>query len=362
MTEKPILILGAGLSGLYAALQLRHAGRQVLLVEARPRPGGRILSESPHGPGHSADMGPGWYWPEMNPRMAALVRQLGLADYPQYEAGARLREDADGTIQTLRHSWFAQPESRRLVGGMQALVAALVAQLGPAVLQLDTRASALSLTPDGVEVEVSQRDTLHMIRAAAVISTLPPRLLANAVRMTPPVSSGLRQRWQETPTWMAGQAKFVAAYDQPFWRTAGLSGDVSSQRGPMVEIHDASNEAGTVALLFGFIGVPAQIRQQLGEAGLQQRAINQLARLFGPEAQTPSWTALKDWAQDPYTATQQDQQPLHQHPYYGHTALPEAWAGHLMLAGTEFAPDMGGYLEGALAAADAAVATLLAGT
>ncbi|GGP19687.1 flavin monoamine oxidase family protein [Silvimonas iriomotensis] len=355
MKHQHIVIVGAGLAGLVAAQQLARTGLRVTLLEARARAGGRILSEPVAGQQHRADLGPGWYWPELNPRLAELVRQFDLADYPQWAQGASLREGADGTRHTIRQSWIQQPESMRLVGGMGALVQALLARLDAVELHLETVVQSVALTPDAVTLQVIRAGQPQQLTADLVISTLPPRLLAG-LQANPPWPAHEQQRWLATPTWMAGNAKFVAAYDQPFWRDAGLSGDAGSQRGPLVEIHDASDAAGQVALLFGFIGVPAPMRQQMGEAELHRLALKQLARLFGPQALAPRWTTLKDWAQDPYTAQQQDQQPLYQHPLYTPMPLPQPWAGRLVLAGTEFAPEFGGYLEGALASAHAAVA------
>ena len=40
----PVLILGAGLAGLAAADELTRRGREVLVVEARSRPGGRVFT------------------------------------------------------------------------------------------------------------------------------------------------------------------------------------------------------------------------------------------------------------------------------------------------------------------------------
>jgi monoamine oxidase len=39
-----ILVLGAGMSGLTAALELEQAGHTVIVVEAQARPGGRVLT------------------------------------------------------------------------------------------------------------------------------------------------------------------------------------------------------------------------------------------------------------------------------------------------------------------------------
>ena len=71
---------------------------------------------------------------------------------------------------------------------------------------------------------------------------------------------------------------------------------------------------------------------------------------------------MKDWAFDPYTSTEADKAPLYAHPVYGlPTAMNGLWNDTLHFAGTEVAQDFGGYLEGALEAAEAAVRTLKGG-
>jgi len=109
------------------------------------------------------------------------------------------------------------------------------------------------------------RDTIH---AARVVLALPLRL---AAWLSVPVA--------DVPSWLAGQAKLVAAYPAPFWRAEVLNGDAISHRGPLAEILDASPaDAGTVTR-FGFAH-PGAARQP----GFRDAA---LGRLFGAEATTP---------------------------------------------------------------------------
>ena len=159
------------------------------------------------------------------------------------------------------------------------------------------------------------------------------------------------QAMQEIPTWMAGQAKAIAVYDTPFWRINGFSGQATSRKGPMIEIHDASPADGGPYALFGFIGIPPAGREDV--ALLRQHLIAQLIRLFGPQAATPKQLKIQDWASAKYTATEADKEPMYAHPNYGlPPTLTKLWNNKLHFAGTEVAPTFGGYIEGALEAVE----------
>lgn len=92
--DADVLVVGAGLAGLSAALRLQQAGLSVQVVEARDRVGGRTLSVPLPGaddPGAVLDLGASWVGPTQD-RVLALAAELGLATYPTWDEGANLSE------------------------------------------------------------------------------------------------------------------------------------------------------------------------------------------------------------------------------------------------------------------------------
>lgn len=373
----PVLIVGGGLAGLHAARLLGARGVPVHLREARPRLGGRILTDG------GFDLGPSWFWPRMQPAIAGLVAELGLATFPQHSDGDILfhRMSREGVQRYRGAPQSQEPESMRLVGGASALVDALAnalaAALPPECVRTDSRLTQLTMRgaaggPGGaVEARfVSAAGAEETVRASHVVLALPPRLLAATVSFSPALDATTAARWRDTPTWMAPHAKFFAIYDRAFWREAGLSGTAQSMVGPLVEIHDATPAAAMratpgqpgVAGLFGFVGVPAAQRRQMGEDALVAAAVQQLVTLFGPEAGAPRATLFKDWAADPLTATELDWTGGAHPPGGTRDWVDGAWRGRITLAGSETSPTEPGYLAGAVHAAECAVAEVCEAT
>ncbi|MEM0942657.1 MAG: FAD-dependent oxidoreductase [Pseudomonadota bacterium] len=345
------LIIGGGLSGLALAERLEAAGQDYQLLEARDRFGGRILTEQVGGA--PFDLGPAWFWPGQ-PRMAALITRLGLRAFDQYATGDLVYEDETGRLH--RGRGFASMQgSWRVEGGLSGLTEALAARLPDTRKRLNAEVTRLERTGDTIRATLADGP---MFEADRVVLAMPPRIVAG-LEFAPALPERTMQTMAAVPTWMAGQAKAVAVYDTPFWREQGLSGDAMSRRGPMVEMHDASPAEGGPYAIFGFLGVPAAARAD--EEALRRAIAAQLGRLFGDRAATPRALLLKDWAFDPLTATRADAAPQGSHPSYGLPgALRGLWDGRLIFAGTEVAPTFGGFLEGALEAAEAALSQLSA--
>lgn len=342
------LIIGGGLSGLSLAYRLAQAGHDYHLVEAHTELGGRIKSLDVDGA--RFDLGPSWVWPGQD-RVAQLASDLNLQLFEQWSAGEQLFEQQTGEV--MRNAGFmSMAGSLRITGGTAALTDALAVRLDPERLQTGQPVIAID------DSAAAKLDSGETITADRIVLCIPPRLIAN-MKVTPALPESALTALQAIPTWMGAHAKFVAVYCTPFWRDDTLSGDASSRRGPLAEIHDASPRDGSFGALFGFMGLPADVRAQAGSA-LENAAIEQLANLFGPKARAPIATALEDWSHAQFTATKADATPPPGHPPYTMpSALRDLWNGKLMLAVTEMAPDNGGLIEGALAASERAAAQIL---
>ena len=386
MQDVSIVIVGGGLSGLYAAFLLEQKGIAYRLLEARDTFGGRIAVAKSSGMTRSEqaifdkkatdndpsnkisdntesnnvfDLGPSWFWPDYQPQLSRLIESLNLLRFAQFEEGDMMVEHAADQPPMRMQGYKSAPPSMRLVGGMAALIEALYARLDIRCIMTNQTVRQLSKTDGHIEVQ-SEDSSGYMttLRAQHVLLALPPRLLEGRITFQPALPQNLSTQWQETATWMAPHAKYVAVYESPFWRYNGLSGAARSAIGPLTEIHDASTLEGNGAL-FGFFGVPAQVRQSVSDDVLKEHCRAQLVRLFGKQADTPTAEYIKDWAQDPLTAVPADVSGDGQH-----TVAPPSrpqtgvWQDCLTGCGSEWSSQFPGYIAGAIDAAATAVQSL----
>ena len=373
MQSAHVVIVGGGLSGLYAAYLLQQRGfRDYVLLEAREVLGGRIVSVPATAPGsfldataqavNRFDLGPSWFWPGYQRQLDHLVDELGLMRFEQFENGDMVVERSPHAAPARMRGYASAPPSMRLMGGMAALTDALHRRLEAARIFTGHMVRALRAAEEQVELEsVDASGRVTTWCAAHVLLALPPRLVEARVAFSPALPEALSRQWRATPTWMAPHAKYLAIYDTPFWREQGLSGEARSACGPLGEIHDASIPGGSAAL-FGFFGVPATVRKGVPEAELQARCRAQLVRLFGPQAAMPRMEFILDWALEPYTATTADLGAAGQHVEApAAVAASGAWCGRLTGIASEWSPQFPGYVAGAVEAASQAVEGLVAG-
>lgn len=153
-----VVIVGAGLSGLVCARRLVAAGLAPLVLEARPRVGGRLLSGTLAGA--TVDLGGQWVSAGQE-RLQALLRELGLATYPQVRAALPiLDEPAVGfwgeLARSLRQLW-----AMRWVERQMRDVRDVRGARGPARAALDRATLREALERQVPDPVVRARLTLH---------------------------------------------------------------------------------------------------------------------------------------------------------------------------------------------------------
>lgn len=340
-----VIVIGGGLSGLATAAAVVRAGERVTLLEARDRLGGRILSAE--AAGGRVELGPAWIWPGQA-RAAQLAEAAGSDLLTQYSGALVLWSQGRGPPR--RVPFDVHMGAVRVAEGLASWIDHLRAALPDEAVRLGAEVTRLGRSEDTVTATLADGSTIAGTHA---VLAMPPRLMAR-LEVDLPVAV---QRFLPTvSTWMAGEAKVVAVYDEPFWRAQGLSGDGLGGAGPLQQIYDASGPG--FGALGGFVGPDARARAELGLGGLKAAAVEQLAALFGPEAEAPRVVLAHDWWPDRFTAVEADAHRPDGHPDYRAPFDLGLWDGRLVLSGTELASSFGGYLEGALVASADAITRL----
>lgn len=351
-----VVIVGAGLCGLTLAHRLVARGQRVGLLEARDRTGGRVLTQTDAATGQPLDLGPSWFWPETEPHMVALLAALGLESIEQHDPGDALwLTDPNRAPERRVEPGGVHAGARRIRGGSARLTDALRAALPDGCVI--TGSALLGLRDLGDCVELL-RTGGPALRARRVVLALPPRLAQERIAFDPPLPAALDEALRDTPTWMAAQAKAVAAFATPFWRAAGQSGNafVRHPQAVLGEVFDQSTEPG--GALGGFVALNAAQREHF-RVGLPLLVESQLAQLYGIDAQSGT-LVLQDWALERWTCSEADRAEPPAWPQADPLLRRGHWSGRLWFGGSETATHGAGHMEGALAAADRIAHALLA--
>ena len=240
----------------------------------------------------------------------------------------------------------------RFVGGSQLVALRAAERLGDRVVtgapvrRLETRRGGVSAVADGIRVD-----------ARRAIVALPPTL-AGRLSYDPPLPGLRDQLTQRMP--QGTVIKCMALYERPFWREHGLSGQATSEPGPVRLTFDNSPPDGSPGVLLGFLeGRHARALGRWSAADRRDAVLECFARLFGHEARRAERYVERSWADEEWTrGCYGCYMPTGVWTQYG-PALREP-CGPIHWAGAETATVWSGYMDGAVQSGERAAREALA--
>lgn len=342
MRQSPrIIIIGAGLTGLTLAYQLKKKGVNAQLIEARSRLGGRIYT---HYQKNIAPIELGATWlGKKHQQLNQLLSALDLNIFEQYIGPRAIYEPISTSPPQLAQLPPNDEPSFRIAGGSSTLIQGLAAELMDTQLSFNEKVEAVQLKGEGLEVRSSNKT----YAADYVISTLPPKLLFSKVQL-PSLPEELKQVAQDTHTWMGESIKVGLRYAKPFWRSDRTSGTIFSNVGPVSEMYDHADYEDQTYALKGFMNgsyhsATLEFRRDL--------ILKQLEKYFGPVVQDYLTYEEKVWSKEAFTFVPYEGYIL-PHQNNGHTAFRKAYLeGRFFIAGSETAQHHPGYMDGAVSSA-----------
>lgn len=385
-----VAVVGAGLSGLVSAYRLHRAGAEVVVLEAKNRVGGRLLT-SASGAGVRVDSGGSWVGPS-HEAVLALLDELAIDLVPQFTDGenllrvrgrihrykgdvprlrphelldlacahwaidrmanrlgappwpdafaARLDERSLGAWLRRRvrtaaarlilevataASFGCRPEelsllafvahvrgcggfadligtsdgalANRIEGGAAALPARLAECLGDRV-RLDHPVTEIRRSADQTTLVSPAHPPVHARRVVVAVDPATASSIGHHPSL-PVERDVLQRRWQ-----MGTGIKAHVIYERPWWRDRGLTGASVADTGSVRLTFDVSPAGSGPGVLMTFLGLAATDDPQLLEPASATRrrqcVLDDLTRLFGPEARLAQDYVEQDWTSEPW--------------------------------------------------------------
>jgi monoamine oxidase len=344
-----VIIIGGGLSGLTAAYQLQKQNISIKILEAKSRLGGRI--ETIFGQNQTPmEMGATWFG-KKHRNLLGLLSDLSIPFFEQHTEGIALFETLSFEppqqyfVPSNTHSAF------RVQGGTGQIITALQNKIGLQNIVLNCQITQIEEQIDGLKISDSEGNTYF---SKKTILALPPKLAENSIMFSPKLPDELLKIMQHTQTWMSGSIKFSVEYKTAFWLDNKFSGSVFSQSGLANEIYDHSHFKDGKFALKGFLNSSAL---HFSKAERQAKVIAQLTHYFGNAAQEFLSYNDKIW-NDAFVDVDGPFLPAHHNngrPQYAKSYFND----NLFFAGTETSPAFGGYMDGAIIAANATAERVL---
>ncbi|TIT33894.1 MAG: flavin monoamine oxidase family protein [Mesorhizobium sp.] len=414
-----VVIVGAGFTGLSAAIELKRAGVDFVLVEARDRVGGRVEAVR-NGLGERIDSG-GQFLCEDMPQLMELARAQDKTFVETYVEGDFITHpamSAPRAERTYHASMAIRERMNRIEANDPAIEGLTVADwLEGQNDTADAKAAFRSMieglwclalekvplwylidndrriTNEVPELQYSLRETMQsvaddlardfggrvrlgepvtrieygppgvrvvssngVIEARAVLVAVPPATAAK-LDFTPVLPAALDRA---LGAWESGAViKILVRYPRPFWRERDLSGMVMWRDLPGLFACDASKDPDHAALVV-FAGGPLALRwHELGEADLRAQVTMRLVEALGSEAADSLDFSRRDWTHDGWSGGAYSDLIIDVTARDAERTIL-AGAPPLHFASSELSPSFPGYVEGAIVAGRIAARSIIA--
>lgn len=346
--DLPIVIIGAGLSGLLTAYRLKESGLKVKVLEARNRSGGRIRTTK-GADDTLLEMGATWFGPQ-HQHLRKLLEELKIPAFEQYMEGTVLFE-ASPLSPPQAIEIPPQAPSFRMTGGTERLIYELSSRLTKEEIFFNEIVKEIDLKGDNVHIKTVKSS----FRGKKVICCVPPALLANSIHVLPSLPEHFLKTARNTHTWMQEAIKAGVVYKTPFWRKRKISA-LFSNEGPVTEFHDHTNSDNSKFALCGFLHPDYRY---LEKEEREEKVISQLKRLLGQPAEEYLSYTESLWQEEEFTAGKTIAD-FHPHQNNGNSVFQESlYGGRIIVSNSETSPLFGGYMEGAVYSANLAAKKVL---
>ncbi|MEL7248164.1 MAG: NAD(P)/FAD-dependent oxidoreductase [Bacteroidota bacterium] len=357
MTDKRILIIGAGMAGLAAASYFKNRGLNVVVLEAQDKVGGRLKTNRslsiPFDEGASWIHGPtgnpitaianaagantcetddenveiydidGTRYPddEFDPaeemyndilaNFSGAVNQpfaeAFYAQYPQYEndrlwtyfLSTYLEFDTGGDMAELSSLDFYDDEAFRgddliITNGFDTIAEHLATELD---IRLNTPVTEIDYADERIKVVTDTED----FDADFILVTVPLGVLkADVITFTPPLSGGVEEAINNLN--MGSVNKFLCVWDEPFWDTSlHYLGFTSEQKGKFSYFINLRKYAETNALMSFSFGEYSKQTEQMSDAEIIADVMTNLRAIYGAGIPEPTGFLRTRWFSNPYS-------------------------------------------------------------
>ncbi|MDX8518626.1 flavin monoamine oxidase family protein [Mesorhizobium dulcispinae] len=404
-----VIIVGAGFTGLTAALELKRAGIDFLVLEARDRVGGRVEAMQ-NGLGERIDSGGQFLCQDM-PELMALAKAHGrtlietyvegeFITHPSmpakeaertYQIAMAIRERMNGIepddpsiagltvatwLERQKDTADAKAAFRSMIEGLWCLALDKVPlwylidndrRITNEVFELqyflrDTMQSLaddlagdlgdrLRLGEPATRIENGQQgvrvvSARGVIEARKALIALPPATAAK-LEFAPALPAELAKA---LGVWESGAViKILVRYARPFWRERNLRGMVMWRDQPGLFACDASKDLDHAALIV-FIGGPLALRwHRLSDAALRAELTARLEQALGPDAADIVDFSSRDWTHDRWSGGAYSDLIVDVTARNAERTIL-AGAPPVYFSASELSPSFPGYVEGAIVA------------